>query len=127
MKKILFLFLYIIIGTFAKAQPGVDWQLNGNNIVIGDFFGTLNNESLFTRTDNANRMKLNHGFNYAVNGGAIVHRTGNLLIGREQNVMSQTFNLYDPAHGAFSLLHLNGDGSEVQELGFRNWMQTLAL
>jgi len=65
-------------------------------------------------------MKLNANISYPVNAGISANRAGNLLIGRENNVMAQVYNLYSATTGAFSLLHLNGDGTEIQEFGYRN-------
>ena len=119
-KFIVFLLFMLLSIPFTFAQY---WNTGGNLITFGDFFGTTNNQAIFTQTNGSNRMKLNHNILYTVNAGTSVNRTGNLLIGRENNVMFQSYNMYNASRGEFSLLHLNGDGSEVQEFSYRNWMQ----
>jgi hypothetical protein len=117
-KAIFFIMLLNSFNSFSQ------WVETGNSLLPGDFFGTINNYAIFTKTNGNNRMKLNHNVLYSVNAGTSVNRTGNLLIGRENNSMIHPYNLYHSSLGAFSLLHLNGDGSQVQEYGYRNWMQT---
>jgi hypothetical protein len=72
-------------------------------------------------TNSIQRIRLNHNVNYAVNGDGGQARNGFVLIGQNNNLMGggPVYN-----NGAFSLLHLNGDGSEVQQFGYRNWMRT---
>lgn len=76
-------------------------------------------------TDNALRMKLNSNVSYDINGatGTNMSREGYLLLGQDNNFNSTANSIYKK--GAFSLLHLNGYNSTgVDELGYRNWMQT---
>ena len=74
-------------------------------------------------------MKLNGSFigigQYPINGYTTgVNTTGYLLIGRNNNSMlNPALNIYENM-GAFSLLHLNGEGSVFQEYGYRPWMKT---
>jgi len=58
-----------------------------------------------------------HGYNSTVNGY--------FLLGNNLNLQSggPTSFLYRDK-GTLSLLHLNGAGNQVQELGYRPWIQT---
>ncbi|MBL0328260.1 MAG: tail fiber domain-containing protein [Bacteroidetes bacterium] len=102
------------------------WYRGGNNpggpAGTKNIFGTKWNSPIFTQTAGASRMRLNGNTTYSVNGYT-QPRNGYLLLGEDGTA---TFgNLYGGAdRGAFSLLHLNGPGGFVQELGYRNWMQT---
>jgi hypothetical protein len=108
---------------FSQSSP--NWLLAGNtNVVATSFLGSINNESLRIRTNNQLRMKLNPTINYQVNGLLPGARNGFLLLGQDVPSMNTGINIYNAGSGAFSLLHLNGTGSAVQELGYRNWMQT---
>lgn len=86
------------------------------------YFGTVQNGWLNVRTNNENRMKLNADVSYSVNGYNQT-RDGYLLIGNDGPLLTGAGNIY-AAKGAFSLLHLNGEGANVQELGYRPWMRT---
>ena len=46
-----------------------------------------------------------------------------MLIGNDGPLLTGAGNIYT-AKGAFSLLHINGPGSGLQEYGYRPWMQT---
>lgn len=70
-------------------------------------------------------MKLNQTVSYDINGaaGTNISRNGYLLLGQSNNFIGSGTPIYNT--GAFSLLHLNGYGtSGIDELGYRNWMQT---
>jgi len=75
-------------------------------------------------TTNQFRMKINPNISYQVNLLGSQPKNGFTLIGPNTPNGSGTGNLYDNTWGAFSLLHLNGDGQFVEEWGFRNWMRT---
>lgn len=102
------------------------WSRAGNNnFPVGNtnnIFGTLWNSPIYTVTNGVNRTKLNGNVNYNVNGFT-QGRDGYLLLGKDGPLLSGDGNIYTDK-GAFSLLHLNGVGSQVQELGYRSWMQT---
>lgn len=101
------------------------WDVTGNVVAPGQFFGSTNNQSLLFRTNNVNRIKLNHSVSYDINGasGTNLSREGYLLLGKNNNFSSTANPIYK--EGAFSLLHLNGyNGNTIDELGYRNWMQT---
>lgn len=89
----------------------------------GRFLGWNNTNGinpLLFKTNNLNRMQLNATVSYNVNGFAGV-RDGYLLIGQ------QMLNNYGAGNGAYSLLHLNGPNSAINQmpsLGYRPWMQT---
>lgn len=103
------------------------WYRGGNpNIGNGgsnNIFGTLWNSPIYTQTNGVNRMKLNGNLSYNIDNynGA---RNGNLLIGISNNFIISGQNIYTGSLGAFSLLHINGPGSGIQEFGYRPWMQT---
>jgi hypothetical protein len=107
------------------------WYRGGNqNVGTGgnnNIFGTLWNSPIYTQTFGINRTKLNGNVNYPINGvlpPAATGRNGFMLIGQSNNLMnSSNQNIYN-AFGAFSLLHLNGAGTEVQQFGHRVWMHT---
>lgn len=63
-------------------------------------------------------MKLNGNLNYSIDGYN-GNRNGNLLLGWQN-----TGTLYNTNRGAYSLLHLNGEGTTLQEGGYRSWMKT---
>lgn len=111
------------------------WSRTGNNPFLSqnNIFGTLWNSPIYTRSNSANRMKLNGNFGatgvtaqYALNGYGWtqnVNTSGYLLIGQDVPLQTNFQSIYT-SKGAFSLLHLNGSGTQVQELGYRPWMQT---
>ena len=101
------------------------WLTNGNNVIAGQYLGSNNNMPLDFRTNGINRLKLNHSVSYDINGasGTNLSREGYLLLGKNNNFSSTANPIYK--EGAFSLLHLNGyNGNTIDELGYRNWMQT---
>lgn len=109
---------------------------NGNNNQ-NNIFGTKWNSPIYTVTGdgfgggNNYRMKLNglftNQFNqYSINGFSFaqgVNTTGYLLLGERNNSMTTGEDIYFDK-GAYSLLHLNGQGSQFQEFGYRPWMKT---
>jgi len=112
------------------------WSRSANLQGTGsNLFGTRWNSPIYTVTGGASaaeyRMKLNAIFNsstsqYSINtlGWAQgVNTTGYLLLGRDNNSITSGTSIY-AAKGAFSLLHLNGEGSAFQEFGYRSWMKT---
>ncbi len=110
------------------------WSRAGNNQGQGgNIFGTRYNSPIYFITGGVlaqhRRMKLNGDFNvgqYLINGyGAPqgVNTTGYLLLGVNNTSASSGQDLYTNK-GAFSLLHLNGEGSSYQEFGYRPWMKT---
>jgi hypothetical protein len=124
MKTIKFKYLLAAIMILSQVSLNAQWLLTGNTPSTTQFLGTINNESLRIRTNNQLRMKLNPTINYQVNGLLPGARNGFLLLGQDVPSMNTGINIYNAGSGAFSLLHLNGTGSAVQELGYRNWMQT---
>ena len=76
---------------------------------------------LLFKTNAINRMRLNGIQSYTV-AGSSQPRSGYLLLGAEMTLGGDG-PLYD--RGPFSLLHLNGgNGTFVQQFGFRDWMKT---
>jgi hypothetical protein len=123
-KHAIFLGLFLIL---TKSNLYAQWQVNGNGTpAIGptQFLGTINNEFLRIRTNNQFRMKINPTINYQVNLLGLQPRDGFTLIGRNTSNGGGTGMIYDNNWGAYSLLHLNGEGTFVEEWGYRNWMQT---
>ncbi|MBI2259416.1 MAG: tail fiber domain-containing protein, partial [Flavobacteriia bacterium] len=102
------------------------WYRGGNNSTgaasTNNIFGTMWNSPIYTFTAGTRRMKLNGDVSYDVNGYNQT-RNGHLLIGNDGNSLTGSGLIYE-TKGAFSLLHLNGPGDFVQELGYRNWMKT---
>ena len=112
---------------FTTAQQAASAWYRGGNLPINtagsnNIFGTAWNSPIYTITDGRMRMKLNGTVNYPINGFA-GDRTGYLLLGANNNSISNNANIYND-RGAFSLLHLNGQSSQFQEFGYRTWMQT---
>lgn len=127
MKKIKLLFGLMVFPFISMSQSTT--SLNSQDVGESRYVGFSNNYPLYTRTNARNRMKLNQSLGatqYPVNGFSTtaqgVNRTGYLLIGRDNTSMSDGQNIY-AEKGAFSMLHLNGDGSVFQEYGYRPWMQ----
>lgn len=114
-----------------------DWRRGGNNGVgaggLNNILATTWNSPIYFGT-NGNapaaglKAKLNGQFfvagpatQYTINGytfGNGVNTTGYLLLSTNNNS-----NIYN-TKGAFSHLHLNGNGTFVQEFGYRPWMKT---
>ena len=128
---------FLFLGSYLFSQQGPtgtqqgngnynDWYRGGNNGTAAspNIFGSGPNWNtpLYTETYGTIRMKLNGSLAYAVNGFAGV-RSGYLLLG---NNIAPNNNLFNNGNfGAFSMLHLaGGDGSVVQEFGYRPWMKT---
>jgi len=109
------------------------WTRAGNNQGNGgNLFGTRWNSPIYFITGGGagqnRRMKLNGDFGfggqYPINNyTAGVNTTGYLLLGLNNNSQTSNDNIYVDK-GAFSLLHLNGEGSQYQEFGYRPWMKT---
>ncbi len=139
MKKILFV-IFCTLASLAKAQQvptglgsqtiNQNWSRNGNTgngstPTNANIFGTAWNSPIYTISNGLIRMKLNGtyaiGNQYSVNGfttlNSTINTTGYLGLGLN------TGNIWN-TKGPFSMLHLNGNGSFVQELGYRPWMQT---
>lgn len=114
-------------GYTTAQQAASAWYRGGNNPVntagTNNIFGTVWNSPIYTITDNTYRTKLNGNVNYTLSGYA-GNRNGNLLIGFNTNAISTGQSIYSSNLGAFSLLHINGPGSGLQEFGYRPWMQT---
>jgi len=103
------------------AQAVAAWYRGGNNNGNGsnNIFGTRWNSGIYTMTDNQYRMQLNGTASYPVNGLA-GNRDGYLLLGKKM------LNNYNGNNGAYSLLHLNGSNTAINQmpsLGYRTWMQ----
>jgi hypothetical protein len=148
-KQILLLGVLLCVHTALKAQqvPTINqppnggqndpnfWARSGNLGTggnINNIFGTKWNSPIYTVTGSFNaqsyRMKVNGVFTgptqYSINGFTTgVNTTGYVLIGQNNNSMSDGLSIYQNK-GAFSLLHLNGPGTVYQEYGYRPWMQT---
>lgn len=99
--------------TNTNARAAAAWYRGGNTSSGNNdnIFGTLWNSPIFTRTANANRMRLNGNTTYAVNGYSQA-RNGYLLLGYGTGYANSLFA--NANFGAFSLFHLNGqEGSFV--------------
>jgi hypothetical protein len=113
------------------------WSRAGNLNSGNNLFGTKWNSPIYTVTGNnfgaqSYRMKVNAiftgvGNQYTINSiygwNQGVNTTGYVLIGQNNNSMTDGSSIYSQK-GAFSLLHLNGEGSVFQEYGYRPWMKT---
>ena len=110
-----------------NAQASAAWYRGGNTATTpNNIFGTLAgfNSPIYTQTFGVTRTKLNGSVSYPVNTFTGV-RDGFLLLGNNGNVNGGT--LLSANRGAFTLLHLNGNTNNVnnvQEFGYRNWMRT---
>lgn len=106
-------------GRFCGWAPGLG-SIPGSLEIRNDF-----NFPITFHTNGFQRLKLNHSVSYDINGasGTNLSREGYLLLGKNNNFSSTANPIYK--EGAFSLLHLNGyNGNTIDELGYRNWMQT---
>jgi len=122
--------LSVLFATIAFGQ----WKPIGNTTTDGSGFSATDNIvgtqvgtniPIRFQTNGLNRLKLNHSVSYDINGasGTNLSREGYLLLGKNNNFSSTANPIYK--EGAFSLLHLNGyNGNTIDELGYRNWMQT---
>jgi len=114
----------------APTTANAAWY-RGGNMNTGpagnaNIFGTRWNSPIYTITTGINRSKLNGNVNYPINGvlpPVATGRNGFMLIGRDAPMQSGVGNIY-AALGAYSLLHLNGEGTAIQDLGYRAWMRT---
>ncbi|HRP39806.1 MAG TPA: tail fiber domain-containing protein [Chitinophagales bacterium] len=121
--------------SFAQSDiSGATGHVRQNNFYVGwnnaGTAGSLDirndfNQPINIFTYNAQRMKLNHSVSYTINGisGTNMGREGYLLLGADNSFNSTSNPIYNTG-GAFSLLHLNGKSNGIDELGYRNWMQT---
>jgi|GEM_PF-2016737 len=64
MKKLLFVAMVFLFSFEVIAQSGQKWSLNGNSVSTTEFLGTINNSSLFFRTNNINRFSINAAGGY---------------------------------------------------------------
>src|SRR6218665_628611 len=109
------------------------WSRTGNlpGFSQNNIFGTLWNSPIYTETNAQLRMKLNGNFtslgtqyflnSFTWNEG--VNTSGYLLLGHNIPLQTNSTSIFT-SKGAYSLLHLNGAGTQVQELGYRPWMKT---
>lgn len=114
MKNLYLALLALAFLSYANGQSSSNNTTQNQNQT--KYLGYSNNFSLLFKTNAVNRMKLNKGFNYSINGynGS---RSGNLLIARYNS------SLYNDNTGAYSLLHIDGPGGFTPTAGFRPWMQ----
>lgn len=122
MKRVFLIFVLFVTYTQIVAQS----TTIGHAFVPGKHIGfdaSNGVNPLFFRTNDINRMKINGILNYNVNTYAGA-RNGFVLIGISNNSITDGQNIYAANKGAFSLLHLNGEGSGFQEFGYRPWMRT---
>lgn len=97
---------------------------NTNNFNSGTpTFGTSGSYPIRFHTNGTERMKLNYTQSYAIDGYT-GDRTGFLLLGIDNNSISNNTSIFATNRGGFSLLHLNGEGTGFQEYGYRPWMRT---
>jgi len=141
-RKLLFAGALLVYGTgIAQIAPvgggqGTNsieyWSRSGNNQngSNSNIFGTKWNSPIYTITGGISpmnvRMKLNGDFNigqYSINNYLVdVNTTGYMGLGVNNPIPGNQFLWSNK--GPFSLLHLNGrNGTFVQELGYRPWMQ----
>ncbi|MBN9294939.1 MAG: tail fiber domain-containing protein [Flavobacteriia bacterium] len=111
---------YAYQSAFSQATNGTVLNNNYNSTW---YLGWSNNgvNPLLFKTNAINRSKFNGIVNYNISGynGA---RNGYMLVGNDNNSISAgNPNIYTQK-GAFSMLHLNGTGSQYQEFGYRPWM-----
>lgn len=123
MKRLIFIGLIFICISQIQAQSTTA-GVGGNDWAANKFLGWNNTNGvnpLFFQTNALNRMKINGNATYGINGYPIASYSGYMLLGVNNNSMSGGDNIYT-TKGAFSMLHLNGTGSEYQEFGYRPWM-----
>ena len=119
MKKLLFCSILLAATSGLFAQSTTATNAGG----AGRYLGYSNNVvPLLFQTNALPRMKLNQTVSYPINGYA-GNRDGYLLIGFEGNSLSTGLSMYNSI-GAYSLLHLNGRNTQIQEFGHKPWMQT---
>lgn len=116
MSRLLAMAALLLPGVQGSAQP--QWNTSGFNSG-SPTFGTSGYYPIRFHTTTTERMKLNHTLSYDVDGYA-GDRSGYLLLGHN----TAGSNIYSTSRGAFSLLHLNGAGTQLNPFGFRPWMHT---
>lgn len=119
-KKIAMVFIAITMFGLDCISQSSNGNIPFNNSYNANWFlGWSNNGTnpLLFKTNNINRMKLNGNLSYTIDGYS-ASRNGNLLIGWQNSS-----TLYNANSGAYSLLHLNGEGTLLQEAGYRSWMK----
>ena len=132
MKRLLFALFAVFVFAFgALAQaPTVGagnsgaWLRTGNNAAPnnGNVIGTFFSSTFYAYTDSLLRLRVNDNLTSIVNGQPAVARNGFVGIGHNPNQPQFWWDV--PSNpGPYSLLHLNGDGSGAQALGYRNWMR----
>ncbi len=120
-------------------NSGDYWSRGGNtnaNGYVNNIIGTRWNSPMYFITGGLTgttyRMKLNGIFTSASNQYTIdtygfsqdVNTTGYLLIGQNTPTYLGGPNELYSSKGAYSQLHLNGDGTFTQQFGYRPWMKT---
>ncbi len=121
----------LILALFASNMfYGQTWNQTASNVgANGTFLGLFDNFPLRINTANITRMRINNTLSgvgqYGVNGFTAtngLNTSGYNGIGTNN---AATLNiLTSGTKGPFSLLHLNGPGTVLQEFGHRLWMQT---
>lgn len=120
------------------ASNVADWTRGGNTGGTGsaNIIGPSHYMPFYFRVGGTNlttdiRMKMNPTFatadQYGINGFTRttgVNTNGYVGIGVNNTMNTWTTDRLWSNLGPFSMLHLNGNGSFVQELGYRPWMQT---
>jgi hypothetical protein len=124
-------------GSAGQNSPSF-WSRAGNSGSGNNLFGTQYNSPVYTITGNGfslngntYRMKVNANYSnntnqYPINGYIFsqgVNTTGYVLMGTRNTSIADSRDIYSQK-GAFSQLHLNGEGSNFQEFGYRPWMKT---
>ncbi len=153
-RKIIFLGLSLLLFDVAQAQQAPTgspvpngyttpqqaasaWYRGGNYLANtgwnNNLLGTAWNSPIYFITGGSTspfyRMKMNGIFDgpsqYNINGygAADLNTTGYILIGKNNSSITDNKSLYQDK-GAFSQLHINGEGSSYQEYGYRPWMKT---
>lgn len=99
---------------------GPKWDRGGNTFAPGggNVFGTFFSSPIYHFTDSQLRLKMNDNVTNSVNTLPLLPRNGFIGIGPDLG------GVWTTGPGPFSLLHLNGSGTFVQQGGYRNWMQT---
>lgn len=146
MKKYLLITIALIAtNVYSQNNPptgnptaSTEWSRGGNtnqnslNNIIGPAFYT----PFYFRVGGTNlttdiRMKINPAFatsdQYGINGftrATGVNTNGYVGIGANSKLNLWSTDRLWSNRGPFSMLHLNGGGTFVQELGYRPWMQT---
>jgi hypothetical protein len=130
MKRWIPFVVLLALGVYARAQapptttPPVSgqsfWSRTGNSFTPGgsNVIGTFFSSPMYFKTDSVLRMRINGNMPSSVNSLPSIARNGYVGLG---NNLNSAWSNVNP--GPFSLLHLNGNGSFVQQFGYRNWMQ----